>query len=498
MWHFYLVLLFVLLVLYLVLNSRRPAGFPPGPDWVPVVGNLLLFIRLRRHLGFTHLVWQRLAAQFGPVVGLRLGRDRIVVVSGLRAVRDALSRPEFDARPDGFFFRLRSFGKRLGLVFVEGEYFTEQKKFVMTHMKSFGLNRSVMENRIQDEIHDLLVALKDNTGEPVTVPDSFGVSVVNSLWGIVAGDRFRVGDSRPATLLSHIHTVFRLQDMSGGILNQMPYIRFIAPDLSHFNQTKMIVDALTSFLRELIQEHRKAHNEVPQDSDRDLIDAYLREIEDRKTYARGESSFSEDQLVILLLDLFLAGAETTNSTLGYAFLYLLHFPEWQHNLQKEIDSVVEPTEEVQMKHKINMKYTEIFLMELQRHANVTPTTVSHRASQDTEFMGFLVPQDTVILANLYSLHMDKEHWKDPDVFRPERFLDADGGIINDPWLMPFGMGKRKCIGESLAKTSLFLFLTNILHKFTISPVPGRPIPSLKGLDGATISPQSFKCVFTPK
>lgn len=168
--------------------------------------------------------------------------------------------------------------------------------------------------------------------------------------------------------------------MSGGILNQMPYIRFIAPDLSHFNQTKMIVDALTSFLRvseaaillfwdvdaalkylfnelvshfkELIQEHRKAHNEVPQDSDRDLIDAYLREIEDRKTYARGESSFSEDQLVILLLDLFLAGAETTNSTLGYAFLYLLHFPEWQHNLQKEIDSVVEPTEEVQMKHKI--------------------------------------------------------------------------------------------------------------------------------------------------
>ncbi|KAF6201208.1 hypothetical protein GE061_005655 [Apolygus lucorum] len=495
MWHLYLILVFIIFILYIALNSRKPVGFPPGPSWVPIVGNLPLFISLRRKLGFTHLVYAKLSARYGPLLGLRMGRDLLVIASGEKAIRDVLSRPEFDARPDGFLFRFRSFGRRLGLVFTDGDHFTEQKKFLLTHLKSFGLNRSIMEDKILDEIQDLQTALKEMS--QVSLPDAFGVSVVNALWGIIAGQRFKVGDSRPATFLRYITTAFRLQDMSGGILNQMPIIRFIAPDLSHFNQTKMIGDALTAFMRELVSEHRNSQTSQSKDSARDFIDAFLYEIESRPP-GEGNSEFSEEQLLMLLLDLFLAGAETTNSTLCYAFLYLLHFPGWQDILQKELDSIVSPGEPVQMKHKPIMKYMEIFLMELQRHANVTPTTISHRASKTTEVMGYLIPKDTVVIANLYSIHMDKDHWKDPEVFRPERFLDENGGIIKDPWLMPFGLGKRKCIGESLAKEELFLFLGNLLHEFRVSPVPGTPIPTLRGLDGATVCPQTFQCVFTPK
>jgi methyl farnesoate epoxidase/farnesoate epoxidase len=65
-------------------------------------------------LGYHHLVYANLSTKYGPVAGLRLGRDRIVIVSGYDAVRDVLLREEFDGRPDGFFFRLRTFGKRLG------------------------------------------------------------------------------------------------------------------------------------------------------------------------------------------------------------------------------------------------------------------------------------------------------------------------------------------------------------------------------------------------
>lgn len=59
-------------------------------------------------------MWCRLADMFGSVVGLRLGRDLIVIVSGYELVKQVSTREDFDGRPDGFFFRLRSFGERLG------------------------------------------------------------------------------------------------------------------------------------------------------------------------------------------------------------------------------------------------------------------------------------------------------------------------------------------------------------------------------------------------
>lgn len=52
----------------------------------------------------------------------------------------------------------------------------------------------------------------------------------------------------------------------------------------------------------------------------------------------------------------------------------------------------------------------------------------------------LVFQDTTVLVSLYCVLMDKEDWGDPDTFRPERFLDKKGNIIQDDWLIPFGLG----------------------------------------------------------
>jgi Cytochrome P450. len=79
-----------------------------------VVGNYFWFRQQKLSVHYYHLVWASLSTKYGPVVGLRLGRDCVVTVSGYDAIRDVLLRDEFDGRPDGFFFRLRTFGKRLG------------------------------------------------------------------------------------------------------------------------------------------------------------------------------------------------------------------------------------------------------------------------------------------------------------------------------------------------------------------------------------------------
>jgi methyl farnesoate epoxidase/farnesoate epoxidase len=87
---------------------------------------------------------------------------------------------------------------------------------------------------------------------------------------------------------------------------------------------------------------------------------------------------------------------------------------------------------------------------------------------------------------------DKEHWGDPEVFRPERFLDADGRFVKDDWLIPFGIGKRMCIGEVLTRNIIFLFFTSLLQEFQFTVPKGDPTPSLVPLSGFTIAPRPFR------
>lgn len=82
---------------------------------MPVVGNLWYFKKALKSCGYIHLVWQELHESYGNVVGLRIGRDLIVTVFGPDAVREVLTREELNGRPDGYFFRMRTFGKRLGI-----------------------------------------------------------------------------------------------------------------------------------------------------------------------------------------------------------------------------------------------------------------------------------------------------------------------------------------------------------------------------------------------
>lgn len=91
-----------------------------------------------------------------------------------------------------------------------------------------------------------------------------------------------------------------------------------------------------------------------------------------------------------------------------------------------------------------LSYVEAVLLEVQRHASVVPVAVAHRSIKDVEFQGYIIPKDATILINLRSVMMDKNHWGDPENFRPERFLDTNGQTIQDEWFIPFGQGKN-CI-----------------------------------------------------
>lgn len=81
---------------------------------MPLLGNLLsVWLNLKK-FKYYHCIWQNWSHKYGNILGLRLGFVNVVVVSGKHIIKEVSTRDVFDGRPDGFFYLMRSFGKKIG------------------------------------------------------------------------------------------------------------------------------------------------------------------------------------------------------------------------------------------------------------------------------------------------------------------------------------------------------------------------------------------------
>lgn len=94
--------------------------------------------------------------------------------------------------------------------------------------------------------------------------------------------------------------------------------------------------------------------------------------------------------------------------------------------------------------------------------------------------------------------MDPTLWDKPEEFRPTRFINAEGKVQKPEFFIPFGVGRRMCLGEVLARMELFLFFSTLLHSFNFKLPEGHTLPSLKGNVGVTISPDNFLVCLVPR
>ena len=94
---------------------------------------------------------------------------------------------------------------------------------------------------------------------------------------------------------------------------------------------------------------------------------------------------------------------------------------------------------------------------------------------------------------------DENHWEGGRLFRPERHLEAGGtSLRKDDHFIPFSTGKRQCLGETLAKSELFLFFTGLLHQFHILAERPGLVPSQEAQEGLTQLPLPFKVILKPR
>jgi len=107
--------------------------------------------------------------------------------------------------------------------------------------------------------------------------------------------------------------------------------------------------------------------------------------------------------------------------------------------------------------------------------------VPHRSTEEIKVGEYTIPKDTTIFGSLYHIMHDPEHFEKPEQFKPERFLNSQGEFKADERVIPFGTGKRVCLGQTLAEKEFFIFFTGLMQKFVLKHAPGTALPAY-GID----------------
>ncbi|XP_073696414.1 cytochrome P450 2J2-like [Garra rufa] len=449
-------LLLISLLAFDFWRSKNAPNFPPGPWGFPFLGNVFF--------GFDCRAMDEVAAKFGNIFSLRVGYDKIVLVSGYEWVKEVLV-----TQGDYFLDRLisppiKDVFKGNGISLSSGYKWRKQRHFTAFHLKAFAEGKNALETHIQQECIYLCQSFEEQQGSPFSPHDILNSATANIIGCFVLGKRFDDNFTDFQNLLFNSDT-FLENIPQIQIYNAFPWLvkRFYGPHKTILaNYTK-----LTAFIKKQIEKHKKDWD--PFDY-RDFIDTYIGEIDKRRKDT--EAAFTVDNLACITVDLFKTGTQNTTDTLQWALLLMIKYPDVQKKVQDEIDCVIGKWHQPCLADRASMPYTDAVLHETQRVGNIFSLTAPRLTSRDYALAGYFIPKGTLVICNLSSVLKDSLQWEKPDQFYPEHFLDDQRNFKKREAFYTFSAGKRSCVGEQLARNILFLFFTSLLQKFSFSAPEG--------------------------
>lgn len=481
-----IIFLAVVLFYWLVGKYRKSKSLPPGPFAWPVIGNIRMFQKdTQGYKKFTAL-----ARKYGNIYRLYCGSTLIVMLNGYDAIHEAFTKQAevFTDRPQ-LFAPLIGVSKGTGLTYNSGHAWKTLRRFTLQALRDFGVGKLTLEERIKEEVTVLTSILKDASSSPIRMKPYFLSAATNIICSVMFGARFDYSDTKFSELTEVLDGIFKL-NAPFAKENFFPITRTWPSGKELIKKRTAAIERVKRYLSETIEEHKVSFDP---ENIRDFIDLYIKASKDQSE----PELFTEANVYKIIVDLFLAGGETTGSSLDWALLYMIMFPDVQIRCFEEIHKVVGCGRPVSVTDRNNLPYIQATLLELQRISNTLTFSLPHVAIQDTTVLGNHIPKDSIVIANLYSAHSDPKYWPEPDKFYPERFLDGNGNVVRKEGLVPFGDGPRLCIGEPLARMELFLIFTNLIQKFRFLKEDGDQY-SLDGIQALTLTALPYNVIAMPR
>ncbi|KAF8029247.1 hypothetical protein BT93_E1805 [Corymbia citriodora subsp. variegata] len=457
------------LFVYLRWKKSRSPVLPPGPSGWPIFGNMF-------SLGtMPHRTLAGLREKYGPVIWLRLGSiDTMAILSSRVATEFFKSQDlNFADRADINLLRCRDYHKGSLVLAPYGVYWRVMRRLLTTDMlvaKRLNETAPIRAKCIETMlawIGEVASADKARCGEGIHLARFVFLMNFNLLGNLMLSRDLVDPESNTRSEFFTAMTGFIEWAARANIVDLFPWLRWL--DLQGLwrkmdRDMGKAMSIASDLVRKRIEEKKKKKMKNGEDDDRrDFLDVLL----DFEGNGKDEpDKLSEKQINTFILELFLAGTETTNSTIEWALTELLLNRDSMVKVQAELSQVIGSNRKVLETDIDQLPYLQAVVKETLRLHPPIPFLVPRRATRNTIFMGYNVPKNTQVFVNAWAIGRDPEVWEDPMAFKPERFvgskLDYKGQHLE---FIPFGAGRRMCAGVSLAHRVLHLVLGSLLHEF---------------------------------
>ncbi|KAH6899256.1 O-methylsterigmatocystin oxidoreductase [Coprinopsis sp. MPI-PUGE-AT-0042] len=456
-------------------HKRQRLPLPPGPRGLPLIGNLLDIPQDK-----PWKVYSEWAGQYGDVVYFHAMGQSFIVLNSLTVVNDLLS-----ARAAKYSDRMESpivDMTELSWNFVMKQYGDDWRNHRRTFHRFFNQTQvSQYRPALQEEVFRLLDRLLSSPQVYHEVlHEFFAINIMRAAYGSE--------DYQYNKQLIHQANTFNLESMASlktgalfvGIVHSLRHVPSWLPGAGWKHALRKIALLGERVKTEPFETAKERFNTgVQQDQG---LNAATKLIADLPPADSPEYRYQEEVARQVTAACYLAGSDTTDSS-ALALIYALAtHPEVQRKAQQEIDLVA-------------------VIKEASRWHSVVPLGVPRVSTCEDDYMGYRIPEKTIILPNTWAILHSSEHFDDPMAFKPERYL-KDGKInpnILDPEAAAFGI----CPGRHFSTQALMTMVTSVLACFDIQPPKdekGQEVP-MGPMDVASLTvaaPMPFGCSIAPR
>ncbi|RDL41436.1 Uncharacterized protein BP5553_01415 [Venustampulla echinocandica] len=440
--------LYILLDYIRVLRLRR--SMPPGPFPWPLVGNHYQ-IRLPRPWYYM----DELSKQYdSPLITLWRGHQPMVIFHDAWSISEVLDKRAaiYSSRPQMVMLGdSRNASAHDQAVLPYGDVWRQHRRMMhnAVGMQAVRAHRPFQDNEVKVMIRDLL----QTPEQFVKAIERYSVSVVSC---IGFGRRVDQSDDSVAQMALTFMEGVDLVIPGLFLMESIPFLlqlpRFIYPLASKVvNNGRKIVNFFTSV------SHEGATASQP-----NFSQLLVKEKEAGK--------LNDEEIAFLTGNLIGGGVDTTASTTITFIFAMCIFKDVQRKAREELDRVVGSDRMPDWSDESRLPYIQAIVSESLRWRTVTILGgIPHAPIQDDVYENYLIPKGTWIAGNVWSIHRNPKDFPDPDVFRPERFLDEARPFPSKKGHSAFGWGRRQCSGQPLAEQGLFLTMARLLWAFEIKP-----------------------------
>jgi len=482
--------------LYLVLEYWKRKDLPPSPSFgLPFIGHSLAISA--KDFSQKMMKWSE---EVGDLYTLYFGNKAVVVMNSFDIIKEVYHTraEEFSSRP--FHYYNWAIGAdNAGILFSSGPNWKEQRAVSHKILRTMGMGKNILAQVIQQEVVRFLDQIATKGGEAQNIDLLTNLTSANCICSVLLGQGFEYDDEffqdivRKVDYLEH-----NLGGLGPDLFEAFPVLHYLPGDLCKMKTYLKVKNHVrTKFFTSFIRQ--KGDVEYEEGTIDNFIAHYVKEMNDKKANGK-ETALNEMNLVTVIENMFLAGTEALSIMVRWFVLFMMSNPKVQEKMFQEIDDVVGRERLPNMHDKSKLKYVNAVIHETQRVGNVGPSGLPHTASRDTTLRGFKIPKGTTMLANVNAVFNDKKIWgEDTDTFRPERHIDEAGNLKHFEEFIPFSVGKRVCLGESMGKMELFLYISTMVQRFRILAQDVNHPPPIKGYMNILVySPLPFEVRFVER